>query len=109
MNSAKSLSNRIRGWFPQQPQPKSPISANLARIELKAELDKKMRKAGWFANSATYMVFGGFYFLVAQPYYHYHSSWEVTVSTLSAFLVTLAVSNLAIYRHYKQQMQRGRL
>jgi hypothetical protein len=109
MNHKKNLSQLIRGWHQKEPRLRSVIIANPARVETKAELDRKMRKAGWIANSVIYLVFGGFYFLVAQPYYHYHTSLEVTVSTLSTFLLTLAVSNLAIYRHYKQQMQRGGL
>ncbi len=79
-------------------------------IETKAKLDKKMRKAGMAANSVLYLGFGGVYFLVAQPAYHYDVSLEVTTLTLTSFVVTLAAVNFAIYRHYKQRiLTKGRI
>ena len=80
-------------------------TVNTATGPAKAELDRKMRKAGWVANSVTYVVFGGFYFLIAQPYYHYKVSFGVTALTLSSFILTLVTANLAVYRHYKRQMK----
>ena len=76
--------------------------------ETKAKLDKKMRKTGMAANSALYLGFGGFYFLVARPFYNYNVSLEVTALTITIFAITLAGANIAIYRHYKQRMPEGR-
>ncbi len=68
----------------------------------KAELDKRMRRAGMVANSVIYLGIGGFYFLEAQPFYHYNVPVEVVVLTVTLFAVMVAAANLAIYRHYKQ-------
>ncbi len=103
------LEKRLRGWFPKEPLPKTCTATNLGMAESKAVLDKKMRKAGMIANSVSYMAFGGFYFLVAQPFYHYDVSLEVTALTWIFFAVTVAALNLAIYRHYKQRMPKGGL
>jgi hypothetical protein len=83
------------------------MNSKKALVETKAELDKKIRKAGWVANSVMYLGFGGFFVLVAEPVYHYNVSQEVMVVTLTLFAVTVAAVNLTIYRYYKQQMPKG--
>ena len=41
MNAKRSLQNRIRGWFPQEPQfPNKPMKIKLETNPLKLETDK---------------------------------------------------------------------
>ena len=107
MTAKKSWKDPIRSLFPKEPRLESHMTSNPPRAETRAELDRKMRKTGWIANSVLFLVFVGYYFLVAQPSYHYKVSFEVTASTLSLFTLTLVIANLIVYRHYNRQMTKG--
>jgi hypothetical protein len=107
MNEKQSWCSRLRGWFPPEGLSKNQSTINPTITETKVELDRKMRKTGMIANAVTYLVFGGFYFLVLQPFYNFHPSFELTALTLGCFTASLVSVNLAIYRYYKKQNPRG--
>ena len=103
----KETLKKLRGWFPHGEISKNQSTINPTNAETEVELDRKMRKTGMIANAVTYMVFGGFYFLVLQPLYNFHTSFELTALTLGCFIASLVLVNLAIYRYYKKQNPTG--
>jgi hypothetical protein len=104
MNVKKSWKNKIQGWFPQEPLHKNYVANVLTQPKTKAELDKKLFKNGWVANSIIVSVFLGVNAFIIQPSYNYHVSIELTAIALGTFLLTLATANLLIYWRYKKQL-----
>jgi hypothetical protein len=100
----KRFQNYFRGWFPQEPIHKKYALNNSPTPMTKTEMDKRLFKKGWIANSIIAAVFLGVNALLIQPYYNYNVSLEVTVLALGIFLSTLAAANLLLYWRYKKQL-----
>jgi hypothetical protein len=105
MSIKKLLEKQIRGWFPQEPLPKNFTVNTSPAPKTKAELDKKLFKNGWIANSIITVFFLGVHTFLIQPAYNYHVSAEVTIIALGVFLSALAGINLLLYWCYRKQLQ----
>jgi hypothetical protein len=108
MDAKKSMAQRIRGWFPQEPLHKNYAANTSAAPKTKAQLDKKLFKNGWIANSIISAVFLGVNALLIQPHYNYHVNAQVTALSLGVFASALAAANLVLYWRYKKQLSECR-
>ena len=110
MNPKDRICKVTRGWFSQQPLPKNNcITLNAPKPQTKAEVDKKLFKTGWIANSIISVFFLGLNALFIQPFYHFQTPFEVTASSLGIFALVLVTVNLVVYWRYRRQLNGVRL
>jgi len=104
MNIKKSWREHIRGWVPKEPQSlkRYTVDASVAP-KTKAELDKKLFKQGWIANSIISATFLGANALLIQPAYHFHVPIDASALFLGGFIASLTAVNLALYWRYRKQ------
>jgi hypothetical protein len=104
MSVKRQIKKQIRGWLPQEPLPQNYTTKAITVAKTKADLDKKLFKNGWIANSIIVSVFLGINFLLIRPHYDYNVNTEVTILFFGIFITTLSVVNLLIYWRYKKQL-----
>ncbi|MCW4005345.1 MAG: hypothetical protein NWF04_01905 [Candidatus Bathyarchaeota archaeon] len=106
INIKKYLEMRIRGWLPQEPavSKAQPSKSRWSWMHREvAEWEKTAYKYAAVANTGI-----GLAFRVSDTVFDLHtSSAEVAVAAWSAFIASLIVANVVLYRHFKKRARRG--
>jgi hypothetical protein len=103
MNIKKSWREHIRGWVPKEPQSLKGYTVNASVApKTKAELDKRLFKQSWIANSIISAVFLVADALFIQPAYP-HIPNGASALFLGSLTASLVAVNLVLYWRYRKQ------